>query len=152
MSIGRLAVRRLVMKTNQPSKLAHRLLWTAQILLALLFLFAGVMKLVMRPEDMQGPIALPIGFIRFIGVAEALGGLGLVLPGLTGIKTILTPLAAAGLTVIMFGATIFSVVGFGPSGGVMPGVVGVVAALVAHYRLRVAPLTERPATPVLHAA
>ena len=74
------------------------LLWSVQGLLAALFLFAGIMKLIMPIEAMnQGsPIQMPGMFLRFIGVAETLGGLGLVLPGLLSIKRMLTPLAAIG--------------------------------------------------------
>src|SRR4051812_38066701 len=57
-------------------------LWTVQILLALLYLFSGSMKLIMPIEEMTADIALPEFLLRFIGVAEILGGLGLALPGL----------------------------------------------------------------------
>src|SRR5215470_14481580 len=86
----------------------NRALWIIQWLLALLFVFAGGMKLVMPLEQMKGPVDLPGGFLHFIGVAELLGGLGLVLPGLTGIRPGLTPLAAAGLVIIMIGATVIT--------------------------------------------
>ena len=66
------------------------------------------MKLVLPIEEMTKQIAMPGPFLRFIGVAEVLGGLGLVLPGLTGIRPRLTPLAAAGLVIIMIGATVVS--------------------------------------------
>ena len=74
-------------------------LWIIQILLALLFLFAGGTKLVLSAEQMQSmaspnQVNLPILFIRFLGVVEVLGALGLVLPGLLRIKKGLTPLAA----------------------------------------------------------
>jgi hypothetical protein len=61
-------------------------LWKVQELLALLFLFAGGVKL-----------GLPGLFVRLIGVAEVLGGAGLILPGLPRVRQGLTPLAAAGL-------------------------------------------------------
>jgi hypothetical protein len=57
-------------------------LWIVQGLLALLFLFAGGMKLVLPIESMTEQMPMPGWFLRFIGVAEALGGLGLILPGL----------------------------------------------------------------------
>ena len=83
-------------------------LWVAQGLLAGLFLFAGVMKLVMPVEALTAQSSLPGGFLRFIGVAEVLGALGLILPGLFGIARRLTPLAAGGLVMIMTGATALS--------------------------------------------
>src|SRR2546422_5249277 len=80
-------------------------LWIIQGLLAALFLFAGGAKLVMSADQMAGPVALPVWFLRFIGVAEVLGALGLVLPGLLRVRPVLIPLAAAGLVIIMIGAT-----------------------------------------------
>src|SRR5437879_11590246 len=56
-------------------------LWIVQGLLAALFLFAGGAKLVLPLDQMAGPVALPGWFLRFLGVAEVLGALGLVLPG-----------------------------------------------------------------------
>jgi uncharacterized membrane protein YphA (DoxX/SURF4 family) len=117
-------------------------LWTIQILLALLFLFAGVAKFVMPVDEMTKgmPAALANGlFLHFIGVCEALGGLGLVLPGLLKIKPGLTPLAAAGLVIIMIGATVLTL----PQGVAMaafPLVIGILAAFVAYGRWRLAPL------------
>src|SRR6266542_512722 len=89
----------------------NRLLWTAQTLAALLFLFAGSMKYIMPAEEMQqGPTSLPIAFMYFIGACECLGALGLLLPGMFRIRTWLTPLAAAGLTTIMIGATTLTII------------------------------------------
>jgi uncharacterized membrane protein YphA (DoxX/SURF4 family) len=124
---------------------ANRLLWTAQTLAALLFLFAGSMKFIMPADKMQqGPIVLPLAFIYFIGICECLGALGLILPGVTRIRTLLTPLAAAGLTVIMIGATAISVLGMGALAGIFPAVVGVVTAWIAYGRTRIAPLATAP--------
>src|SRR4051794_4966931 len=72
-------------------------LWVIQVLLALLFIWAGGFKLVVPLEKLAGPVPLPGLFVRFIGVAELLGGLGLLLPGLLRIRPILTSWAAAGL-------------------------------------------------------
>jgi uncharacterized membrane protein YphA (DoxX/SURF4 family) len=119
-------------------------LWIVQALLAALFLFAGSMKFIMPIEEMTKQMpGMPGWFLRFIGVAEILGGLGLILPGLLRIKPGLTPLAAAGLVVIMIGAT---VIGFmiGPaSGALLPLIVAVLAAFVAYGRWRVAPHPEK---------
>ena len=115
-------------------------LWIVQALLALLFLFAGVMKLVAPPEMLAGgPVALPLAFLRFIGVCETLGALGLILPGLSGIRTGLTPLAAAGLVIIMIGATVLTAVGGDVTPALFPLVVGLLCAAVAYGRSRLAP-------------
>jgi hypothetical protein len=114
-------------------------LWILQGLLALLFLFAGGMKLVLPIADMTKEIALPGLFLRFIGVVEVLGGLGLILPGLSGIRPGLTPLAATGLAIIMIGATVLSLATGGLAVALIPLVVGLFLAFVAYGRWRLAP-------------
>src|SRR5438477_4403667 len=109
-------------------------LWTAQGLLAALFLFGGVMKLVMPIEMMTEQMDLPGWFLRFIGVCEALGGMGLVLPGLVRYHRELTPLAAAGLVIIMIGATVLTLAIGGGLGALFPFAVGVIAATIAYGR------------------
>lgn len=116
------------------SKNANRLLWTAQIILAALFLFAGGMKLVLPLDALTGPIELPGLFVRFIGIVEVLGALGLVLPGLLRIRPLLTPLAACGLVGIMAGATVISALGMGALAAVFPFFVGLVALAVFYGR------------------
>jgi uncharacterized membrane protein YphA (DoxX/SURF4 family) len=119
-------------------------LWIVQGLLALLFLFAGAMKLVLPLEQMAGPIPVPGLLLRFIGVAEVLGGLGLILPGLLGIRPGLTPLAAAGLVVIMIGATVLTLATGDVAMALIPLAVGLLAAFVAYGRWRLAPLGSAP--------
>ncbi len=116
-------------------------LWTTQIILALLFLFAGVMKFVMPVAEMTKNSSLPGSFFHFIGVVEVLGGIGLVLPSLLRIAPFLTPLAACGLVIIMVGATALSV----PMGWIalFPFVVGVMAAFIAYGRFRLRPILPR---------
>jgi uncharacterized membrane protein YphA (DoxX/SURF4 family) len=114
-------------------------LWIVQGLLALLFLFAGSMKLVMPLEQLAGPVELPGPFLRFIGVAEALGAIGLILPGLLRVRPGLTPLAAAGLVIIMLGATVIGLVTGQIVMVLIPLVVGLLAAFVAYGRWRLAP-------------
>ena len=117
-------------------------LWVVQILLAPLFLFAGAAKFFTPVDQMTKGMPATLAsasFIHFIGLCEVLGGLGLVLPGLLRIKPGLTPLAAAGLAIIMIGATVVSM----PQGvgmAVFPLVTGILAALVAYGRWRLAPL------------
>ena len=122
-------------------------LWVVQVLLALLFILAGGMKLVLPAEQLSGPpgsIVLPIAFLRFIGVCELLGGLGLILPSLLRIRPGLTPLAAAGLVIIMIGAVGITFAGGGTVGmAAYPGVVGLLAGFVAYGRWRLAPLRSR---------
>ena len=123
-------------------------LWILQALLGLVFLFAGGTKLIMSAEALSQPaspgaLVLPVWFIRFIGVCEFLGGLGLLLPGLFKIRQYLTPLAALGLAIIMAGAVVFTVIG-----GVIPiAAVNVVILLlllfIAYARWRVAPHGSR---------
>ena len=115
-------------------------LWVVQVALALLFVFAGGMKLVMPLEKLAGPVELPGFFIRFIGVAELLGGIGLILPAVLRIRPGLTPLAAAGLVVIMIGATVITLVAGEVGAASISIVVGLLAAFVAYGRWRLAPI------------
>ncbi len=122
-------------------KLRTALLWTAQVVLCLLFLFAGGIKLV-APLAMlqQGPVALPGTFLRLIGALEVLGGLGLVLPGLFRVRRALTPLAAVGLAGIMAGAVTVSAIWIGAAAAVVPAAVGLVAVAICLGRRDQAPV------------
>ena len=117
-------------------------LWIVQGLMAALFIFAGGFRFTMPIAELEALTGLPGAFILFISVCEILGGLGLILPGITRIKTGLTPLAAAGLTIIMVGATVLTAAGVGGGDAVMatfPLVVGLLTAFVAYGRSRVRP-------------
>jgi uncharacterized membrane protein YphA (DoxX/SURF4 family) len=121
------------------------LLWILQILLALLFLFAGVTKLVLPMEMLMAnaspnAIALPGLFIRFIGLVEVLGGLGLVLPGVFHKRPELVPLAAAGLVIVMIGAVVVTIMGDGVAFAIPPFVIGLLCAFVAYGRWKLRPL------------
>ena len=87
----------------------NRVLWIAQWILALLFLFAGGAKLVGPIQPMAEQSGVSAGLLLFAGCMEVLGGLGLILPGLFRIRTMLTPLAAMGLIGIMIVATALTV-------------------------------------------
>jgi len=123
----------------------NRALWIIQGLLALLFLFAGVVKLVTPVEEIlkQMPVALPGAFLQFIGVCEVLGGLGLILPALLRIQPGLTPLAAAGLVIIMIGATVITLMGGMVVAALFPLLTGVAAAFVDYGRWRLAPIAAK---------
>ena len=127
-------------RTSRRKSNVTYVLWVLKGLLAALFLFAGVMKFVMPIEEMTRDIQLPGWFLRFIGVAEICGALGLILPSLLKIRPGLTPLAAAGLVVIMIGATIISLMIGSVATAVMPLVVGLLAAFVAYGRWKLAPI------------
>ena len=114
-------------------------LWIIQGLLAALFLFAGGMKLITPIEEMTRQIAMPGWFLRFIGVAEMLGGLGLIFPWLLRIRAKLTPLAAAGLTVIMIGATVITLSMGEMLMALVPFATGLLCLFVAYGRWRLTP-------------
>ena len=116
-------------------------LWIVQALLAILFLFAGGMKLITPIEEMikQMPIALPSWLVWFIGITEVLGGIGIILPWLLRIRPTLTPLAAVGLVILMIGATVYTLAAGDVASALIPLVVGLLCAFVAYGRWRLAP-------------
>jgi len=120
-------------------------LWILQILLALLFLFAGITKLVLPTEVLTAagpPNAIKFSglFLKFIGLVETLGALGLILPGIFRRQQYLTPLAAAGLAIVMIGAVITTIMGLGVFMAISPLVVGLLCAFVAYGRWKLRPL------------
>jgi hypothetical protein len=122
-------------------------LWIVQVLLAAVFLFAGYAKLAMPAEELAAASPLPVLFNRAIAVCEIIGALGLVLPGLLRIRTALTPLAAACLTIIMVGAVVTTVVLLPAMAAfaVVPAVIGALTAFVAYGRWKLAPQRDRAA-------
>jgi len=107
-------------------------LWVVQAVVAALFLFAGTMKCVMPMNALKLPV--PISFLRFIGAAEILGAVGLVLPGLFKVARGLTPAAATGLVMIMTGATTITLQSGAVAAALVPLLVGVLAAMIAYGR------------------
>jgi len=115
-----------------------------QVLMALLFLVAGVPKLILPISTLTAAgspnaVILPGWFIRFIGVCEVLGALGLILPGLLKTRQYLTPLAALGLAIIMAGAVVVSIMGDGVQLAVIPFVTLLSLLFIAYARWRVQP-------------
>jgi uncharacterized membrane protein YphA (DoxX/SURF4 family) len=127
-------------------------LWIVQGLLAAVFLFAGWIKLVLPLEKLAGPVPLPGLFLRFIAVAEALGAIGLILPGLLPIRPGLTPFAAGGLAIIMIGATVTMLGGGDGVPALIPLLVGFLAGFVVYGRWRLGPQGASPRPSVLHTA
>jgi DoxX-like protein len=115
-----------------------RTLWAIQGVLAALFLFAGGLKLILPLDQMAGPVALPGPFLRFIGVSEVLGAIGLILPGLLHIKPGLTLVAASGLAIIMIGATVVTMGGGSLAPALVPAAVGLLTISVAYGRASLA--------------
>jgi len=121
------------------------LLWILQILLALTFLFAGGTKLVLPTEvlnSMSPPNAIlfPGWFLKFIGLCEVLGALGLILPGVFHRKQYLTIYAAIGLFIIMIGATVVTVMSLGGMAAASPLITGLLCLFVAYGRWKLRPL------------
>ena len=120
------------------------LLWTLQVLLALAF-FAHGWLLLFPPASMvdQMNASLPRWFQLFLGVAEVLAAVGLTLPGLARVQTRLVSWAAAGVMIVMIGATIFHVARAEWSSAVITMVLLAMATLVAYMRWRVLPIQPR---------
>ncbi len=121
------------------------LLWIVQGLLAVAFAGAGLMKLIKSHEAAKVEMAwiddFPGGFFKFIGAAELAGAFGMVLPGLTGIAPILTPVAAAGLVVIMLGAAVTHLRHSETPMAIPALILGLLAAFVAYGRFVVVPFS-----------
>lgn len=141
------AIRGTDIGTPSRPKALHIGLWVAQALMALAFGMAGLTKattpLVDLAQQMPWTTAFPGALVRFIGVAELAAALGLTLPSLARIKPFLTPLAAAGLTVVMLLASLLHATR--GELGVLPinATLGAIAALVAWGRYRRAPIVPR---------
>lgn len=99
------------MANQEKNKAIHISLWIAQVLLAVMFILAGLMKATQPIEALAESLpwvsSTSLGLVRFIGVSELLGGIGLILPALLRIKPFLTIWAAIGLAVVMVLAAIF---------------------------------------------
>jgi uncharacterized membrane protein YphA (DoxX/SURF4 family) len=144
---------RVVPETTLKAKTMNIALWILQVLWGVFFCFTGFGKIMCyRPDvwnhTLHQPVAwfsaVPQGLFVFIGVCEFLGGAGLILPAMTGIKPRLTPFAAIGLTLIMFLAAIFHMVR-GEFSFFLPMnlVLGGVAACIAYGRLVAMPIAHR---------
>lgn len=123
----------------------HIGLWVAQGLLAVGFGMAGLMKLTTPYQQLVSSQAwaqsMPEALLRFIGLSEVAGALGVILPAATRIKPILSPIAAVGLVTIMILATgVHLMHGEPPIANV---VLGGLAAFVAWGRFKRVPILPR---------
>ncbi|MBD0257707.1 MAG: DoxX family protein [Cytophagales bacterium] len=129
------------------SKALHVTLWIAQVLLAAMFLMAGFMKSTQPIAQLSATLPwasqAPVGLVRFIGISEVLGAVGLVLPALLRIKPGLTVWAAVGIAVVMVLALVFHVVRGEFSAIGINLFMGLLAAFVAWGRSRQAPIQPK---------
>ena len=134
----------------RPARALNVTLWAGQLLLAALFLLVGYTHAV-APIDVaiqRAPwvASLPAALVRFIGVAELAGAIGLLLPAAPRVRPILTPLAALGLATLMALAIPFHLLRGEGSVVIINLVLGALAVLVAVGRTRWAPIADRAAT------
>jgi hypothetical protein len=122
----------------------NALLWILQGLLAVAFFAHGAMFL-FPPASIaeQMNASLPRWFQLFLGVAEVAAAVGLTVPGATRIQTHFVPLAAAGITMVMIGATIFHLQRSEWSSALITAVLLLMATFVAYARWRVKPIPSR---------
>jgi uncharacterized membrane protein YphA (DoxX/SURF4 family) len=125
----------------------NNILWVLQVFLAVVFAVHGWVYLTWPPtaasmiEKRNGrSLGLPVSLRTFIGICELLAAVGLILPGLTGIMPWLTPLASAGLVLVMLGAVMFHLLRHETNTAVISLVLIVICVLVAYGRLTIVPL------------
>jgi hypothetical protein len=109
-------------------------LWVVQGLVALVFMFAGVFKLMTPAAVLEEQAHMNAYFLKFIATCEVLGALGLILPGVLNIQRRLTPIAAVGLTIIMIGAISVSLLQGMAATAILPLIVGVLAIVIVLSR------------------
>jgi uncharacterized membrane protein len=135
---------------TRPPRALHLSLWVVQVLLAAVFLLVGythaAAPIEVAVQRAPWVASLPVALVRFIGVVEIVGALGLLLPAATRIRPVLTPLAAAGLATMMALAIPFHLMRGETSAVVLNLALGSLAALVAVGRARWAPIADRSET------
>ncbi|MDH3500260.1 MAG: DoxX family protein [Acidimicrobiia bacterium] len=128
----------------------HRTLWVLQIVFGVYFVIVGVLHFIL-PDGLPGAMDwmydLSDGLHVVSGTAEILGGLGLILPGVTGIRPDLTSLAAGGLVIVMLGAAIWHLDRGEPANVAQNLIIGAILAGIAYGRWRTSPLPGSYGTP-----
>lgn len=126
--------------TQVPSKALNIILWILQALLAATLIWAAVMKLGKPPRELAAmwPWAGEVSpaLVQLTGIADLLGGLGLILPGLLRIKPGLTPVTALGVVALMICASMFHILRGEASQIGFNVVVAVIAGFIAWGRLK----------------
>jgi uncharacterized membrane protein YphA (DoxX/SURF4 family) len=130
----------------KPSMALNITLWVAQFLLASSLVWAGFMKL-FQPEKVAAmwPWAGQVSdaLVKFTGIVDLLGAIGLILPAMLRIKPKLTPIAALGVVALMITASIFHIVR-GEASSIGANIVfGIIATFIAWGRFTKAPITEK---------
>lgn len=121
-------------------KTMHILLWVAQILLGITLIWAAYLKLFQPIEQLKvmwawtGEVSPTL--VKFTGVIDLLGALGILLPALFRFKPILVPIAALGIVLLMISASIFHICRGEASQIGFNVVFGAIAAFVAYGRFR----------------
>lgn len=118
--------------TRRGTKIA---VWIVSALLAAFFVFAGGSKALMSWEVLEAAsMGIPVILLKTAGYAELFGAVGLILPALTRIAPVLTPIAAAGLVLTMIGATGVEIALGHPATAVETAAAAVLSAFVAAVR------------------
>jgi len=121
-------------------------LWIVQVLLAVAFFAHGVLFLYPPPEvAAQMDASLPRWFSLFLGVAEVLAAIGLILPGITRVVPSLVAWSAIGIVIVMISATVWHLIRNEISSAGITLLLLMLATFVAFMRLRVLPIPERHA-------
>jgi uncharacterized membrane protein YphA (DoxX/SURF4 family) len=120
------------------------LLWVLQVLLAVAFLAHGCLFLFPSAEMLKLMASIPTPFRLFLGVAEVLAGVGLTLPGITRILPWLISCAAAGLMIVMVGATVLHTTRGEVSSAITTAILFVLLTFVGYMRWKVKPILPRP--------
>lgn len=128
----------------QTEAVMNIVLWVLQLLLAAAFFAHGLLFLIPPPDiAVQMNASMPRWFQLFLGVAEILAAVGLIVPGLTRILPWLVTWAAVGIMFVMVCATIFHLARSEWSSALVTLVLLVMATYLAYMRARVMPIRAR---------
>jgi uncharacterized membrane protein YphA (DoxX/SURF4 family) len=133
--------------TIQTSKTIHITLWVAQIVLASLFAWAGMTKLLQSVEELSAMWPwtgqVPVALVKLTGILDLSAAIGLIVPSLFRLKPVLTPMAAIGIIALMVCAAIFHIARGEASGIGVNIVCAAIATFIAWGRLKKAPVTSK---------